>query len=109
MIPGFEDTLRINGKAKLTKEKKILEHCIVNRKMPSMGILVEVSEAYLHCAKAIRRSKLWDTDSQQKRDEMPTLAKMILEQVAAPEKPPTEEEVKEADEFVEDNYKTGLY
>ncbi len=109
IIPGYEDTLRINGKAHLTKDQKILERCIVNRKVPSMGILVEVSEAYLHCAKAIRRSKLWYPDSQQKRDEMPTLAKMILEQVATPDAPPSEQEVKEADEFVEDNYKTGLY
>lgn len=109
MIPGFEDTLRINGKANLIKDQEILERCVVNRKAPSMGILVEVNEAYLHCAKAIRRSKLWDSDSQQNRNEMPTLAKMILEQVAPPESPPSEQEVKEADDFVEDNYKTGLY
>ena len=109
LIPGYEDTLRINGKAYLTKDKEILERCVVNRKIPTMGILVEVTEAYLHCAKAIRRSKLWVPGSQQNRDEMPTLAKMILEQVAEPESPPTEQEVKDADEFVEDNYKTGLY
>lgn len=109
LIPGYEDTLRINGKAQLTKNREILERCEVNRKVPSMGILVEITEAYLHCAKAIRRSKLWQPDSQQNRDEMPTLAKMILEQVAEPESPPTEQEVKDADEFVEDNYKTGLY
>ncbi|HJN60355.1 MAG TPA: pyridoxamine 5'-phosphate oxidase family protein, partial [Alphaproteobacteria bacterium] len=64
---------------------------------------------YLHCAKAMRRSKLWKAESQQDRREMPTLAQMILEQVATPEKLPTEEEIKEGDDFVEDNYKTGLY
>ena len=40
---------------------------------------------------------------------MPTLAQMILEQVAEPDNPPTKEKIKEADDFVEDNYKTGLY
>ncbi len=109
LIPGFEDTLRVNGKAKLVKDEKILERCAVNRKVPTMGIMVEINEAYLHCAKAVRRSKLWKVESQQDRKEMPTLAQMILEQVATPEKQPTKEEIKEGDEFVEDNYKTGLY
>jgi len=109
LIPGFEDALRVNGKAKLVKDEKILERCAVNRKVPTMGIMVEINEAYLHCAKAVRRSKLWKAESQQDRKEMPTLAQMILEQVATPEKQPTEEEIKEGDEFVEDNYKTGLY
>ncbi|MDA0230838.1 MAG: pyridoxamine 5'-phosphate oxidase family protein [Proteobacteria bacterium] len=109
LIPGFEDALRVNGKAKLVKDKKILERCAVNRKVPTMGIMVEVDEAYLHCAKAVRRSKLWQAESQQDRKEMPTLAQMILEQVATPEKQPTKEEIKEGDEFVEENYKTGLY
>ncbi len=109
LIPGFEDALRVNGKATLVKDKKILERCAVNRKVPAMGIMVEINEAYLHCAKAVRRSKLWNAESQQNRKEMPTLAQMILEQVATPEKQPTKEDIKEGDEFIEDNYKTGLY
>jgi hypothetical protein len=109
LIPGFEDALRVNGKATLVKDEKILERCAVNRKVPTMGIMVEINEAYLHCAKAVRRSKLWKAESQQDRKEMPTLAQMILEQVATPEKQPTKEEIKEGDEFIEDNYKTGLY
>lgn len=109
LIPGFEDTLRVNGKASIVKDQEILERCAVNRKVPGMGIMVEVNEAYLHCAKAVRRSKLWQAESQQDRKEMPTLAQMILEQVAAPENPPTQEEITEGDEFIEDNYKTGLY
>ena len=74
-----------------------------------MGIMVEINEAYLHCAKAVRRSKLWEAESQQDRKKMPTLAQMILEQVATPEKQPTKEDIEEGDEFIEDNYKTGLY
>ena len=109
MIPGIEDTLRVNGKASIVKDKEILERCVVNRKVPSMGIMVEVNEAFLHCAKAIRRSKLWKPESQQDPSEMPTLAQMILEQVATPDKPPTKEEIKEGDDFIEDNYKPGLY
>ena len=40
---------------------------------------------------------------------MPSLATMILEQVAEEDAPPSEEELAEADAFIEDNYKTGLY
>jgi hypothetical protein len=40
---------------------------------------------------------------------MPSLAKIILEQVAPPEKPPTEKEVKEGDEYVEEAYRTEMY
>ena len=109
LIPGFEDALRVNGKATIVKDPEILERCAVNRKVPAMGIMVDVNEAFLHCAKAVRRSKLWDSESQQERKEMPTLAQMILEQVAEPDNPPSKEEIKDADDFVEDNYKTGLY
>ncbi len=109
MIPGYEDALRVNGKATIVKDQKILERCAVNRKIPQLGIMVDVKEAYLHCAKALRRSKIWRADAQQDRKDMPTLAQMILEQASPADKPPTKEEIKEGDEFVEDNYKTGLY
>ena len=70
---------------------------------------VAVDEAYLHCAKAIRRSKLWDEDSKHDRKELPSLGKMILEQTAPPEEPPSEGFVAEVDELIEDNYKNELY
>jgi len=68
-----------------------------------------VKRFFLHCAKAFMRSKLWDSNSIQDRKEMPTLAHMILDQVAALDAPPTIKEVEDADEFTDDNYKTGLY
>ena len=108
-IPGFNDTLRVNGKARIVQDEALAENAKIRGKAPKVGIMVEVQEAFLHCAKAFKRSNLWDPSSYQKREEMPSLAHMILEQVAPPEKPPTEHEIKEADEFVEDNYKTGLY
>jgi len=109
MIPGFNDTLRVNGTARIVEDEEKADKAKVRGKAPKVGILVEVNEVFLHCAKAFMRSKLWDPSSIQDRADFPTLANMILEQVAPPEQPPTEEEVKEADEFVEDNYKTGLY
>jgi len=109
VIPGFNDTLRINGTARIVQDDEKSEQARIRDKAPKVGILVDVQEAFLHCAKAFKRSNLWDPSSFQDRKEFPTLAKMILDQVAPPEKPPTREEVKEADEFIEDNYKNGLY
>lgn len=109
LIPGFDDTLRVNGTASIVKDDERLEKSAIRGKTPTVGIRVEVQEAFLHCAKAFKRSRLWDSEAQQDRSEFPSLARMILEQAAPPEEPPSEEEVKDADEYVEDNYKTGLY
>lgn len=108
-IPGFNDTLRVNGRARVVQDDALADRAKIRGKAPKVGIMVEVQEAFLHCAKAFKRSSLWDPTKYQKREEMPSLAHMILEQVAPPDKPPTTQEIKEADEFVEDNYKTGLY
>ncbi len=109
MIPGFDDTLRVNGKARVVDDGALAADAEIRGKKPKVGIEVSVEQAFLHCAKAFRRAKLWDPESRQDRKEFPSLARMILEQTAASESPPTGEEVKEGDAYVEDNYATGLY
>lgn len=109
LVPGFDETLRVNGRATVVNDPALLERCAVKGKVPKLGVLVAVEEAYLHCAKAFRRAKLWDSESRQVRGEMPTLGKMILEQTAAANEPPSVAEVKVVDEFVEDNYRNELY
>lgn len=109
IVPGFNDTLRVNGTARIVQDDEKAEKAKIRGKAPKVGILVEVREAFLHCAKAFKRSNLWDPSAYQDRGDFPTLAHMILEQIAPPDKPPTDEEIKEGDDFVEDNYKTGLY
>ncbi len=109
LVPGYDETLRVNGRASVVKDSALLERCAVKGKVPKVGILVAVEEAYLHCAKAFRRSKLWDPESRQDRSEMPSLGKMILDQTADAGNPPAEDEVKIADEYIEDNYRNELY
>ena len=91
------------------KDEALLERCAVKGKVPKIGVMVAVEEAYLHCAKAFRRSKLWDPESRQDRSEMPSLGKIILDQTAEANQPPAEEEVKVIDEYIEDNYRNELY
>jgi uncharacterized protein len=106
-IPGFDDTLRLNGKATLTDDASLLKHCMVQGKSPKIGIQVKVEEVFLHCAKALRRSKLWEPDYRQDRSQMPSIARIILDQVTA--SAIDESEARQADESVENDYKTGLY
>src|SRR5690349_1856820 len=108
-IPGFEDTLRINGKATITSDPAILERATVDRKQPKVAILIAVEEVFFHCAKAFRRSRLWQPDAIVDRNVMPTLARIILEQTAAAGTPPREEDVVACDTAIEEDYKTQLY
>ena len=109
MVPGFEDLLRVNGRAQIVRDEDLLGQAAVNGKTPKVGIRVAVDEAYLHCAKAVKRSRLWDEASRQDRKALPSLGKMILEQTAAANAPPAAEVVAQVDEFIEDNYRTSLY
>lgn len=106
-IPGFEDTLRLNGRARITEDAKLLANCVVNGKQPKVGILINVEEVFLHCAKALKRSKLWQNDYRQERSQMPSIARIILEQTN--DTKTSEAERREIDAGVEADYKSGLY
>ena len=106
-IPGFEDTLRVSGKARITEDAELLKHCIVSGKQPKAGILVTADEVFLHCAKALKRSKLWQDDYRQDRAQMPSIARIIMEQVS--EQGVDEKAVADADASVEENYRKELY
>ena len=108
-IPGFDDTLRINGKATIVRDAALLAKAEVNGKRPTVAIRVDVEEAFLHCAKALKRARLWDPASRVDRRVMPTLGRMILEQTAPAGAKPAEAAVAEADTLVEEAYRTNLY
>lgn len=109
LVPGFEDCLRVNGRASIVRNETLLERAAVKGRTPKIGIRVAVDEAYLHCAKAIRRSKLWDEASKHDRSELPSLGKMVLEQTAAADLPPTAQVIAEVDAYIEENYRNELY
>jgi len=81
-VPGFDDTLRINGNAFITRNPELLSTMVVSNRLPTLSIVVEVKEAFLHCAKAFRRAKLWDAKSIQERNQLPSLAVMVTEQIS---------------------------
>jgi PPOX class probable FMN-dependent enzyme len=80
LIPGFDETLRVNGQACLSQTEADLTLCRDERRLPRLAIRVTVHEAYLHCAKAFMRSRLWDPTALTERGLMPTIGEMIRDQ-----------------------------
>lgn len=106
MIPGYDETLRINGQAQITCDPDLLTGMAVNGRPPSTAILVTVTEMFLHCAKAFRRAKLWDPEHHQNRKDMPSLMKIVMDQTTGV---PDEKEMAELDANLEESYRTRLY
>jgi uncharacterized protein len=62
IVPGVTDTFRINGRATITTDAALLAPCAVEGKLPLLGILVDIDEAYTQCSKAFLRSQLWNPE-----------------------------------------------
>jgi PPOX class probable FMN-dependent enzyme len=86
LIPGMDETLRVNGTAELVLDADLLDRLQVAGKRPLLGILVHVEEAFLHCARSFLRAKLWDPAEYMPRDQMPSLARMITDQTRPSER-----------------------
>jgi hypothetical protein len=80
MIPGVEETLRINGAARIDDDPALRERFTVSGKLPATVIVVAVREAYLHCAKSIIRARLWRPEAKVERTVLPTMGQMVFEQ-----------------------------
>jgi PPOX class probable FMN-dependent enzyme len=85
MIPDLEETLRVNGKAFITTDKELLQGMVVNDRVPVLGIGVRVEECYIHCAKAFKRSGLWDPSSWLPQNRLPSAAQILADHVELPE------------------------
>jgi uncharacterized protein len=81
LVPGMNETLRINGTARITDDVRLLAPSAVNDRSPKVGLIVAIEEALLHCAKALIRSALWDGRRHIDRSSLPTYAQMLLDHV----------------------------
>jgi uncharacterized protein len=84
LIPGVNDTFRVNGRARIVDDAELLAESKVEGKVPQLGILVEVEEAYTQCPKAFLRSELWNPERHIDRSELPSQGE-ILRAIADPE------------------------
>ena len=81
LIPGVDETLRVNGTAVLSGDEETLKHFADERRRPKLVIKVSIKEAYLHCAKALMRSDLWNAERHVDRAALPTMGQMLKDQI----------------------------
>ncbi|HEY3910613.1 MAG TPA: pyridoxamine 5'-phosphate oxidase family protein [Stellaceae bacterium] len=101
-VPGVNETLRVNGRAKVTTDPALLEPLAVNGKAPRSGILVAADEIYFHCGKALIRSDLWNPQKHIPRGDFPSLGRIIAEQIGGIS-------VEESERATAESYRTRLY
>jgi PPOX class probable FMN-dependent enzyme len=77
IIPGLEETLRVNGKACVVNDASVLAQAAVKDKVPQLGIGIEIEEAYMHCAKAAKRSSLWNPAGWPDRSSLASVAQIL--------------------------------
>lgn len=102
MLPGVNEILRVNGEAELRDDADLRRRFDVNGKQPTLVILVHVRQAYLHCAKALMRSALWEAHTKVERGVLPSMGEMLRDQIG----PQVELETEAA---ALARYKTQLY
>ena len=101
-VPGINETVRVNGQARVVTDPKLLAHVPAQGKVPLTGLLITVEEAFFHCAKALIRSNLWDPATRIERKSFPTLGQVIADQVAGVDG-------KSADANIDESYRDRLY
>jgi PPOX class probable FMN-dependent enzyme len=77
VIPGVDDTFRVNGRATLTTDAALLAPSAIEGKPPRLGILVDIDTAYTQCSKAFLRSHLWDPARFRDRKELPSNGEIL--------------------------------
>jgi uncharacterized protein len=102
LIPGLDETLRVNGRACLTRDPELLDRLSGAEKPPRVAIGVEVDEAFLHCAKAFRRSSLWRPDGWPEIEGLASPAQIWRDHMAL------DLTTQEVQEFVDDDYANNL-
>jgi uncharacterized protein len=102
LIPGVDETLRVNGTAVIDDDLALREAHRVEDNLPATVLVVSVREAYLQCAKALMRSKLWSDETRIERSLLPTMGEMLKDHTRSNEAPETQAAMLE-------RYKTALY
>ena len=94
LIPGVDETLRLNGRASLTTDPNLLEPLSVKGRAPRSGLVIEVEEVFLQCTKALVRSRLWADESRVDRKAvLPSFGQMLADHVGLPDGEAVERDV----------------
>jgi PPOX class probable FMN-dependent enzyme len=102
-IPGVQETLRVNGTAEIKADAELLDRWSRGGKRPKAVVVVTVREAFLHCGKALIRSRLWQDDYKIDRTQLPQYGRMLKDQIE------TRETFEEMQASIENGYANKLY
>jgi PPOX class probable FMN-dependent enzyme len=103
LIPGMAETLRINGRACISRDPALLERHVTRGKTPKVVIGVDLDEAFLHCAKAFIRSTLWDPATWPDREGLARPAQIWKDHIGMPDP------LEEVEAWLADDYANRLY
>jgi hypothetical protein len=104
LVPGSEETLRVNGRARIVRDPEWLARLAAQGKTPQLAIAVEVQEAFLHCAKCVKRSGLWDPARWPDREGLASPAQMFRDHARL-----GHVTVEELDRRLQEGYRKNLY
>lgn len=93
LVPGVDETLRVNGLARISTAREYLNLFSNLRNPPKTCIEITIKEVFLHCAKALMRSELWSSTTRVDRAEFPTMGAMINDQLSIKDLPETQEDM----------------
>ena len=77
LIPGVGDSFRVNGRGRIVEDAELLDASAVDGKVPRLGIVVEIEEAYTQCSKALIRSDLWNPERHIARADLPSSGEIL--------------------------------
>jgi PPOX class probable FMN-dependent enzyme len=101
-VPGFNETLRVNGTATIEQDPEVCAQFAVNGK-PALSVMrVSICEAFFHCGKALMRSRLWDPTTYRERSAFPSHGRILSEQTKTVS-------VEESEAYVAKSYRERLY
>lgn len=103
IIPGMNESLRINGTARITSDPALCERLAINGRPALTALVVSIHEVYMHCSKAFIRSALWKPDTWPERGILPTLGQMLKDQARH------QVSADQIDESLEENYRSALW
>lgn len=102
MVPGINETLRVNGRAQIITDAARLEPMAVQGKVPASALEIAIAEVYFHCGKALIRSDLWNPDRHVERSSFPSLGRIVADQIAGID-------AEAADANLQESYRSRLY
>jgi PPOX class probable FMN-dependent enzyme len=101
-VPGFDETLRVNGTGCVVADVALLSPLAAQGKVPATGLLVSITQVFFHCGKALIRARLWDPSRHVARNSFPSLGRIVAEQTAVMN-------VESAEQVVATSYREKLY